>query len=110
MRVYASGSSSLEAFVDTISPTVTGKKSSSEVIEPEWVSPRHFGEIFGISRPVIYRLIAEGKIDARKFGPFKTVINVASGNAYYDSLPKVKASVPKPRRRKPDPQPLEAAE
>jgi hypothetical protein len=78
--------------------------------EAEWVSPRQFGEIFSISRPTVYKLIAEGKIDARKFGAFKTVINVASGNAYYDSLPKVKASLPKPRRRKAHNSTLEAAE
>jgi hypothetical protein len=86
---------------------MTGKFSD----EAEWVSPRRFGEIFSISRPLVYRLIAKNKIDARKFGPFKTVINVASGSAYFDSLPKVKARLPKPRRpRKPDPSSLEAAE
>jgi hypothetical protein len=78
--------------------------------DAEWVSPRQFGEMFSLSRPSVYKLIAQGKTDARKYGPFKTVINVQSGRDHFASLPKVQASLPKPRRRKPDPQPLQAAE
>jgi hypothetical protein len=86
--------------MDTVSPAVTGKNTTKAAIEPEWLSPSQFGKKFNVSRVTTYKLIAEGKIDARKFGPFKTVISVSSGRAYFNSLPKVQASLPKPRRRK----------
>jgi hypothetical protein len=67
-------------------------------IEPEWVTPREAGLIMSLSRPSIYKLIAQGDLDARKWGPNKTLISVASIRAYLGSLPKVQASIPKPHR------------
>src|SRR5262245_30252288 len=48
--------------MDTIPPGVTGKKSTSETIEPEWAGPRVVGLKFGWSRPTIYKKIALGLI------------------------------------------------
>jgi hypothetical protein len=73
----------------------------SNPIEAEWVSPRVAGIIGGWSRPTTYKFIAQGLLDARKLGPNKTIISVASIRSLPEKLPKVRASLPKARRRKP---------
>jgi excisionase family DNA binding protein len=87
--------------MDTISPNVTGKK-----IEAEWVSIRDACIMLSVSRPTIYKFIAEGRLEAKKLGLSKSIVSVASIRALPDTLPDVKASLPKPRRQKPDVPPL----
>lgn len=45
-----------------------------------------FCHIFGAGRTTVYRLIAEGAIEARKIGR-RTVIDAASAARWYASLP-----------------------
>jgi hypothetical protein len=71
---------------------------ANQIIEPEWVTPREWCGIFSCSRTTLYKQIALGKVDARKFGPTKTLVSVQSGRDLHNALPKVQASLPKPRR------------
>jgi excisionase family DNA binding protein len=54
---------------------------------PSHLRPRLAAEASGTSQASIYRLIKDGKIDARKFGR-TTLVNMASLDAYIASLPK----------------------
>jgi excisionase family DNA binding protein len=76
-----------QTFMDTISPTVTGKK-----IEAEWVSIRDACTILSVSRPTIYKFIAEKRLDAKKLGPNKSIVSVASIRKLPETLPDVQAS------------------
>jgi hypothetical protein len=83
--------------MDSISPTATGKK-----IEGEWVSIRDACVMLSVSRPTIYKFIAEKRLKAKKLSPTKSIVSVASIRRLPETLPDVQASVPKPRRQKPD--------
>ena len=52
----------------------------------ELYSPREVEQILGISHATLYRLINAGRLDARKIDG-KTVITVASLEAFIDALP-----------------------
>ena len=83
--------------MDAINPNVTGQK-----IEALWVSIRDACTMLSVSRPTIYKWIAEGQLEAKKIGPTKSIVSVASIRRLPETLPDVKASLPKPRRQKPD--------
>ena len=55
-------------------------------IEPLALSPRDAAQFLSISKRSLSRLIARRKIAARKDGP-RTLVDVASLKAYYESLP-----------------------
>jgi excisionase family DNA binding protein len=55
-------------------------------IEPLALSPRHAATHLSISKRTLSRLIAAGKIAARKDG-VRTLVDVASLKAYYAALP-----------------------
>jgi excisionase family DNA binding protein len=57
------------------------------LIEPLALSPREAAAYLGISKRTLSRLIRTGKIEARKAGP-RTLVDVASLKAHYQSLPK----------------------
>lgn len=54
-------------------------------LEPLALSPAAAARYLSISKRSVSRLIAEGKIEARKAGP-RTLVDVASLKAYYASL------------------------
>jgi hypothetical protein len=56
-------------------------------------SPRETEGILGISHATLYRLIAAGRLDARKIDG-KTVITAASIETFLSSLPKVGEPAP----------------
>jgi hypothetical protein len=56
-------------------------------LEPLALAPAVAAWYLSISKRSLWRLIAEGKIAARKQGP-RTLVDVASLKAYYASLPK----------------------
>ncbi len=56
-------------------------------LEPLALSPREAAAFLSISKRSLSRLIGAGKIEARKAGP-RTLVDVASLRAYYESLPK----------------------
>lgn len=58
-----------------------------EAAQPALRSPRETEAILGISHATLYRLIAGGKIDARKIGN-KTVITDESIRQFITGLPK----------------------
>jgi excisionase family DNA binding protein len=53
-------------------------------------SPRETEQIIGVSHATIYRLIAAGKLDARKLGG-KTLITAGSIERLVADLPKISA-------------------
>ena len=55
-------------------------------IEPLALSPRDAAQFLSVSKRTLSRLIARKKITARKDGP-RTLVDVASLRAYYESLP-----------------------
>jgi len=55
-------------------------------LEPLALAPVAAARYLSISKRSLSRLIAEGKIAARKAGP-RTLVDVASLKAYYASLP-----------------------
>jgi excisionase family DNA binding protein len=55
-------------------------------LEPLALSPASGARYLSISKRSLSRLIADGKIEARKAGP-RTLVDVASLKAYYASLP-----------------------
>ena len=55
-------------------------------LEPIALSPRDAAAFIGVSKRTLSRLIRANKIAARKAGP-RTLVDVASLKAYYDSLP-----------------------
>ena len=59
----------------------------STALEPLALSPREAAAFLSISKRSLSRLIRAGKIEARKAGP-RTLVDVASLKAYYESLPK----------------------
>ena len=59
----------------------------SAALEPLALSPREAAAFLSISKRSLSRLIGAGKIEARKAGP-RTLVDVASLKAYYESLPK----------------------
>jgi excisionase family DNA binding protein len=56
------------------------------VLDPIALSPRDAAQFLSISKRTLSRLIALRKIAARKDGP-RTLVDVASLKAYYESLP-----------------------
>ena len=56
-------------------------------LEPLALAPAAAAQYLSISKRSLSRLIADGKIAARKQGP-RTLVDVASLKAYYASLPK----------------------
>ena len=56
-------------------------------LEPLALAPAEAARYLSIAKRSLSRLIAEGKIEARKQGP-RTLVDVASLKAYYASLPK----------------------
>jgi excisionase family DNA binding protein len=56
-------------------------------LEPLALSPTAAARYLSLSKRTISRLINEGKIDARKAGP-RTLVDVASLRALYETLPK----------------------
>lgn len=56
-------------------------------LEPLALAPVAAARYLSISKRSLSRLIADGKIEARKDGP-RTLIDVASLKAYYAKLPK----------------------
>ena len=59
----------------------------SSALEPLALSPREAAAFLSISKRSLSRLIRAGKIEARKAGP-RTLVDVASVKAYYESRPK----------------------
>jgi excisionase family DNA binding protein len=55
-------------------------------LEPIGLSPRDAAAFLGISKRTMSRLISSRKITARKAG-LRTLVDVASLKAYYESLP-----------------------
>jgi excisionase family DNA binding protein len=55
-------------------------------LEPIALSPRDAAAFIGVSKRTLSRLIRANKIAARKAGP-RTLVDVASLKAYYESLP-----------------------
>jgi excisionase family DNA binding protein len=55
-------------------------------LEPLALAPAAAAQYLSISKRSLSRLIADGKIAARKQGP-RTLVDVASLKAYYASLP-----------------------
>jgi excisionase family DNA binding protein len=62
-------------------------------LEPLALAPAEGARYLSISKRSLSRLIAYGKIVARKDGP-RTLVDVASLKAYYESLPKKVGSEP----------------
>jgi excisionase family DNA binding protein len=56
-------------------------------LEPLALAPEAAARYLGISKRSLSRLIADGTIAARKSGP-RTLVDVASLKAHYDSLPR----------------------
>jgi excisionase family DNA binding protein len=63
---------------------------SNTIPTPIAMSPADAATFLSLSKKTIHRLIAAGKIAARKNGP-RTLVDAASLEAYYASLP---AAVP----------------
>ncbi|MBO1361663.1 helix-turn-helix domain-containing protein [Acetobacter sacchari] len=59
---------------------------SSNDIFKKYCSVKQFCEIFGIGRTSCYKLLAEGKISAVKFGD-RTLIEIAQAEKYFKNLP-----------------------
>src|SRR5271168_2737711 len=57
-------------------------------LEPLALSPANAARFLSISKRSLSRLIAAKKIEARKDGPPRTLVDVASLKAYYARLPK----------------------
>jgi excisionase family DNA binding protein len=57
------------------------------VVEPLALSPRDAAAFLSITKRSLSRLIRDHKIEARKHGP-RTLVDLASLNAYYSGLPK----------------------
>ncbi len=55
-------------------------------LEPLALSPREAAAYLAVSKPTLSRLIRSKRIAARKAGP-RTLVDVASLKAYYESLP-----------------------
>jgi excisionase family DNA binding protein len=55
-------------------------------LEPLALSPREAAAYLAVSKRTLSRLIRSKKIAARKHGP-RTLVDVASLKAFYDSLP-----------------------
>jgi excisionase family DNA binding protein len=62
-------------------------------MEPLALSPRDAAAFISVSKRTLTRLIAAKKIEARK-SDGRTLIDVASLKAYYDSLPKITRPTP----------------
>jgi predicted DNA-binding transcriptional regulator AlpA len=68
--------------------SINSSGQGHEGAQPALRSPRETETILGISHATLYRLIASGKLDARKIGQ-KTVITDDSIRQLISSLPKV---------------------
>jgi excisionase family DNA binding protein len=55
-------------------------------LEPLALSPREAAQFLSVSKRTLSRLIRSKKIAARKAGP-RTLVDVASLKAYYETLP-----------------------
>jgi excisionase family DNA binding protein len=68
---------------------------SASISEPLALSPADAAKFLSVSRRAVSKLIAEGKLAARKLGN-RTLVDVAVLRAYYENLPMKtsKASLP----------------
>jgi excisionase family DNA binding protein len=71
---------------DSLLPLLVGKSPSAPARVLD--SPKETEEILAVSHATCYRLIAAGKLDARKLGG-KTLITAASIERLVTELPKV---------------------
>ncbi|GBQ98630.1 hypothetical protein AA23498_3288 [Acetobacter nitrogenifigens DSM 23921 = NBRC 105050] len=55
-------------------------------IGKKYCSVKQFCEMFGVGRTSCYKLLAEGKISAVKFGD-RTLIEIAQAEKYFKNLP-----------------------
>lgn len=62
-------------------------------MEPLALSPRDAAAYLSVSKRTLTRLIASKKIEARK-SDGRTLVDIASLKAYYESLPKITRSAP----------------
>jgi excisionase family DNA binding protein len=62
-------------------------------MEPLALSPRDAAAFISVSKRTLTRLIAAKKISARK-SDGRTLVDVASLKAYYESLPKIEKPTP----------------
>jgi excisionase family DNA binding protein len=78
-----------------INPNIIGKK-----VEAEWVSISGAAVILSISRDTVYKLIHARRLEAKKLGA-KSIVSVASIRRLTESLPDVRAGLPKPQKLPP---------
>ncbi len=71
----------------------------STALEPLALLTREAAAFLSISKRSLSRLIRAGKLEARKAGP-RTLVDVASLKAYYESLPKKTDHLPIVFRRR----------
>jgi excisionase family DNA binding protein len=63
--------------------------------QPRYLSVRNAAKRYGTSTSTMYVVIKQKKVRAVKFNG-RTLVQVASGDAYFDGLPEVKLASPKP--------------
>jgi hypothetical protein len=66
---------------------------------PRYISPKEGCVRWGCSRAVLYRLLGDGCLKAKKLGPKLTLIDVDAGDKYFDGLPDAKIKQDKHRSR-----------
>jgi hypothetical protein len=79
--------------VQWATPVQEGLAVSAVAIKPLALSPRDAAAHLSISKRSLSRLIAARKIIVRKDGP-RTLVDMASLRAYYESLPAKAAPAP----------------
>jgi excisionase family DNA binding protein len=62
-------------------------RTATSIITPIALPPAEAARIIGISKRSLYRLVADNKVVARRDGSRRTLIDVASLRAYFESLP-----------------------
>jgi excisionase family DNA binding protein len=62
-------------------------RTATSTITPIALPPAEAARLIGISKRSLYRLIADGRVVARRDGSRRTLIDVASLRAYFESLP-----------------------
>jgi excisionase family DNA binding protein len=71
---------------ETKEPSMPKKFHPRPLAAPEWENVKDTCAATGLSRGTVWKLLKNGRIQAKKFGP-RVLINIASRKAFIDALP-----------------------
>jgi excisionase family DNA binding protein len=75
-------------FLFCVEATLSADDAPQQSIPAKLVKPRQAAVILGRSLPMIWKMLAAGKLEAVRDGPRLTLITMASIDRYVASLPK----------------------